>query len=57
MVCDFWPLKDKMYRVQATIGGDRLQYNKDTTSPTTNLLEQNFYWTALSLMLIEEPDV
>ena len=39
MVCNFYSLKDKMYQVRATIGGDRLDYQQDTASPATNLLE------------------
>ena len=39
MVCDYRPLKDEPYRVRLIIGGDKLEYDKETASPTTNLLE------------------
>ena len=39
MVCDYRPLKDEHYRVRLTIGGDKLDYEKETASPATNLLE------------------
>ena len=39
MVCDYRPLKDEPYRVHFTIDGDKLDYDKETASPTTNLLE------------------
>ena len=38
MVCDYRPLKDEPYRVRLTIGGDRLDYEKEIASPA-NLLE------------------
>ena len=39
MVCDYRPLKSEQYRVRLTIGGDKLEYNKDTASPAANLLD------------------
>ena len=39
MVCDYRPLKDEKYRVRLTIGGDKLDYNNETASPTANLLD------------------
>ena len=39
LVCDYWPLNDKKYIVHITIGGDRLPYQDDASSPTTDLLE------------------
>ena len=39
MVCDIRPLKTEKYRVQLTVGGDRLQYPDDTTSLAATLLE------------------
>ena len=38
-VCDYRPLKTEKYRVRMTIGGDRLTYDHDTTSPAASLLE------------------
>ena len=42
MVCDFRPLKEEKYRVQLTIGGDKLDYANKTALPTANLLDTNF---------------
>ena len=39
MVCDYRPLKDEKYRVRLTIGGDKLDYDNETASPTANLLD------------------
>ena len=39
MVCDYRPLKEEKYHVRLTIGGDKLQYNDETASPTADLLE------------------
>ena len=39
MVCDFKPLKEEQYRVRLTIGGDKLDYEQETASPTANLLD------------------
>ena len=38
-VCDFRPLKLEKYRVRMTVGGDRLDYPFDSTSPAASLLE------------------
>ena len=38
-VCDLRPLKEEVYRVRITVGGDRLSYNDDAGSPAANLLE------------------
>ena len=39
MVCDFRPLKQEKYRVRLTVGGDRLDYEHDATSPAASLIE------------------
>ena len=39
MVCDHRPLKTEKYRVRLTVGGDVLEYNKDSSSPAASLLE------------------
>ena len=39
MVCDYRPLKEEKYRVRLTIGGDKLEYNNETASPTANLVD------------------
>ena len=39
LVCDFRPLKSEQHRVRLTVGGDKLQYDKETASPAANLLE------------------
>ena len=38
-VCDHRPLKAEKYRVRMTIGGDKLEYNNETASPTVSLIE------------------
>ena len=39
MVCDYRPLKHEPWRVRLTIGGDKLDYEKEILSLTANLLE------------------
>ena len=39
MVCDFRPLKAEPFRVRLTVGGDRLDYERDAASPAASLLE------------------
>ena len=39
MVCDFRPLKEEQFRLRLTVGGDRLHYPDDATSPAASLLE------------------
>ena len=39
MVCDYCLIKDKKYCVRLTIGGNKLDYDKETASPTANLLD------------------
>ena len=38
-ICDYRPLKTEKYRVRMTVGGDRLDYPYDSTSPAASLLE------------------
>ena len=39
MVCDYRPLKKEKYRVRLTVGGDKLDYDFDSTSPAASLVE------------------
>ena len=39
MVCNYRPLKDNNYRIGLTVRGNKLPYNKDTASPTADLLQ------------------
>ena len=39
MVCDYRPLKQEKYRVRLTVGGDKLDYDQDATSPAASLIE------------------
>ena len=41
-VCNYRPLKVKKYQVRLTIGGDKIQYEDETASPTADLLETFF---------------
>ena len=38
-VCDERPLKDEKWRVRSVVGGDKLDYNMDSGSPATDLVE------------------
>ena len=42
MVCDYRPLKSDPHRVRLTVGGDKLEYYDDATSPAATLLETKF---------------
>ena len=39
MVCDIKPHKEEKYRVRLTIGGDKLEYLSDSSSPAASLIE------------------
>ena len=38
-VCDYRPLKSEKFRVRMTVGGDKLDYFDNTSSPTASLVE------------------
>ena len=38
-VCDHRPLKDEQWRIRLVVGGDKLEYEFDSGSPTTDLTE------------------
>ena len=38
-ICDYRPLKDDPHRVRLTVGGDRLPYEHDSSSPAASLLD------------------
>ena len=38
-ICDYCPLKTEQFRARMTIGGDRLEYPDETSSPTASLVE------------------
>ena len=38
-ICDFRPLKSEQYRVRLTVGGDKLHYEYDASSPAASLIE------------------
>ena len=40
MVCDYKPLKTEKYRVQLTVGGDKLTCDFDVARPATSILEK-----------------
>ena len=42
-VCDYRPLKEEVYRIRITVGGDRLSCNADAGSPAANLLEPKIF--------------
>ena len=37
--CDYRPLKDEKWRICIVVGGDKLPYDADSGSPTTNLIK------------------
>ena len=37
--CDHRPLKTEEWRIRLVVGGDKLPYNNDASSPATNLLD------------------
>ena len=39
MVCDIRPKKDDVYRTRLTVGGDKLDYEGDASSPAASLIE------------------
>ena len=39
MVCDYRPLKTEKYRVRLTVGGDRLDYPNDASSPAASMID------------------
>ena len=39
-VCDYRPLKDKKWRVRLIVGGEKLPYELDASSPAANMLEK-----------------
>ena len=53
MVCDYRPLKEEKYRVKLTIGGNKLDYNNKTASPTATLIDTKFWSTAPFSMLMK----
>ena len=42
-ICDFRPLKSEQYRVRLTVGGDKLQYEYDVSSPAASLMETKLF--------------
>ena len=38
-ICDYQPLKTERFKVRMTIGGNRLDYPDETSSPTASLVE------------------
>ena len=38
-VCDHRPLKDKKWQIRLIVGGNKLHYNHDVGSPTTDIVE------------------
>ena len=36
--CDFKPHKDEQHRTRITVGGDRLHYSGDTSTPTASII-------------------
>ena len=37
--CDYFPLKDEKWRARLVVVGDKLEYDYDTGSPATDMLE------------------
>ena len=47
MVCDFRHLKSEKYCVRLTVGGDRLDYLHDATSPAASLIETKMLFNSV----------
>ena len=39
MVCDYRPQKTEKYRVQLTVGGDKLDYSSNASSPAASMID------------------
>ena len=39
MVCNYCPLKKEKYRVRLTVGGDKLEYSNDESSPAASMID------------------
>ena len=39
MVCDYRPLKQEKIRVRLTVGGDKLEYSNDASSPAASMID------------------
>ena len=48
MVCGYRPHKQEKHRVRLTVGGDRLPYNDDVSSPLASLLETKLLLSTIS---------
>ena len=44
--CDYRPLKDQKWRVRIVVGGDKLPYEYDSGSPTTDLVESKILFNS-----------
>ena len=45
-VCDYRPLKSEPYKVRLTVGGERLQYPDDASSPAESLLDSKLLFNS-----------
>lgn len=52
MVCDYRPLKQEKYRVCLTIGGDKLEYNHNPTSPAASLVKTKMLLNSVISILL-----
>ena len=43
LICDLRPLKAEAYRVRMTVGGDKLEYDGDPSSPVVSLLNTKIF--------------
>ena len=39
-ICDICPLKPEKHRIRLTFGGDKLDYEEDSSSPVVSLLDK-----------------
>ena len=47
MVCDHRPLKIEKYRVRLILGGDKLEYLVDASSPAASLVESRLLFNSI----------
>ena len=52
-VCDHCPLKEEMYLIRITVGGDRLSYKKDAGALAANLLETKILINSVILDMVK----
>ena len=45
--CDYRPLKEEKWRIRCVVGGDKLEWNDDTGSPATDMVETKILFNSV----------